>query len=130
VALTVLDASAVIAFRDPSDALHQRAVAAFRAHASDAFVLPTSVYAEVLVGPLRVGAPAVQSLEGFIEGFAMQIAPLTPAIARRAAELRAATTSVRLPDAFVLATADVLDATAVLTGDARWTGSSPRVTVF
>lgn len=49
-ALAVLDASVVIAFRDPADALHARAVAAFRSHRSDELVLPASVYAQVLVG--------------------------------------------------------------------------------
>jgi hypothetical protein len=38
VALTVLDASVVIAFRDPADAL--RARAAFRTFNADEFVLP------------------------------------------------------------------------------------------
>jgi len=127
VALTVLDASSVIAFRDPADALHTRAVASFRAHASDDLVLPASVYAEVLVGPLRHGAPAVASLEQFVQDFAMQIAALSPDIARHAASLRAQTPSLRLPDAFVLATADVLEAANVLTGDRTWARLSPRV---
>jgi predicted nucleic acid-binding protein len=127
VALTILDASVVIAFRDPSDALYARAVASFRAHASDDFVLPASVYAEVLVGPMRHGAPALVSLEQFVLDFAMQIAPLSPEIARQAASIRAQTPSLRLPDAFVLATGDVLEAANVLTGDRSWAKLSPRV---
>jgi len=127
VAVTVLDASAVIAFRDPADALHARAVAAFRAHVSDDLVLPASVYAEVLVGPMRHGAPALASLEQFVRDFAMQIAPLSPDIARHAASLRAQTPSLRLPDAFVLATGDLLEANSVLTGDRGWVKLSPRV---
>jgi len=127
VAILVIDASAVIAFRDPADALHGRAVAAFRAHASDDLVLPSSVYAEVLVGPMQHGAPAPASLEQFIRDFAMQIAPLSPDIARHAASLRAQTPSLRLPDAFVMATGDILEADNVLTGDRSWTNLSPRV---
>ena len=91
------------------------------------FVLPASVYAEVLVGPIRTGVAAVRSLEQFVQEFAIQIEPLTPAVARRAAELRASTTSLRLPHAFVLATADVLRATTILTSDKKWVGLSPRV---
>ena len=126
-ALAVLDASAIIAFRDPANALHARAVAAFRAHESDDLVLPASVYAEILVGPMRHGAPAVASLEQFVSDFAMHIAPLTPDIARDAASLRAQTPSLRLPDAFVLATGDVLGANGVITGDSAWANLSPRV---
>jgi predicted nucleic acid-binding protein len=120
VALTVLDASVVIAFRDPADSLHRRAVAAFRTHAADHLILPASAYAEVLVGPVRHGPATVASLEAFIRDFAMHIAPLTAEIARQAASLRASYASLRLPDAIVLATGDVVDATVVLTGDATW----------
>jgi len=130
VALVVLDASVIIAFRDPADALHARAVTAFRAHVSDAFVLPASVYAEVLIGPMRHGPQEVASLEQFIGDFAMQIMPLTPDIARHAASLRARTPSLRLPDAFVLATGDSLGVGSVLTGDAAWLKFSPRAVLI
>jgi predicted nucleic acid-binding protein len=126
VALTILDASVVIAFRDPADGLHVRAVAAFRAHRSDAFVLPASVYAELLMGRMRRGRQAVALLEEFIGDFAMEIAPLTLEIARRAAALRAENAFLRLPDSFVLATGDALDGT-VITGDAAWPKISRRV---
>ncbi len=116
----------MIAFRDPADALHRRAVAAFRAHRADELVLPASVYAEVLVGPVRHGPAAVASLERFIGDFGMRITPLTPDVARLAASLRAHTPSLRLPDAFVLATGDVLNAAVVLTGDLAWPKLSAR----
>jgi predicted nucleic acid-binding protein len=125
VALAVLDTSVVIAFRDPADALHRRATAAFRTYGSYEFVLPASVYAEVLVGPVRNGPDAVASLEAFISDFGISIIPLTPEIARRAASLRATTRSLRLPDAFVLATGEALD-TLVLTGDAGMSKLSAR----
>ena len=90
-------------------------------------MLPASVYAEVLVGPMQHGSPALASFEQFIRDFAMQIAPLSPDIARHAASLRAQTPSLRLPDAFVMATGDILEADNVLTGDRSWTNLSPRV---
>ena len=124
--LVVLDASVVIAFRDPADALHQRAVTALQAHAADELVLPASAYAEILVGPLRHGPAAVDALDRFLGDLAVRIEPLTPTIARRAAVLRAGTRAVRLPDALVLATADALDASAVLTGVAAWPALSAR----
>jgi len=55
------------------------------------------------VGPIRHGPTAVASLEEFIGDFGMKIAPVTAAIARVAASLRAQNPSLRLPDAFVLA---------------------------
>jgi predicted nucleic acid-binding protein len=119
-ALAVLDASVVIAFRDPADALHTRAVAAFHEHSSADFVLPASVYAEVLVAPMRHSPNAVASLDAFIDDLGIQVAPATREIARQAAMLRAANAALRLPDAFVLATGEVLDAAVVLTGDAAW----------
>lgn len=125
-AVAILDASVVIAFRDPADGLHRRAVAAFRAHRADELVLPSSVYSEVLVGPFRYGPSAVASLDQFIGDFGMRIASLTPDIARRAASLRASSPSLRLPDALVLATGDVLDAAVILTGDAAWAKLSAR----
>jgi predicted nucleic acid-binding protein len=127
VALAVLDASVVIAFRDPADALHSRATAAFRTYGAEELVLPASVYAEVLVGPVRHGPRAVASLEQFIGDFGMRIAPLTPEVARLAASRRAATSSLRLPDAFVLATGEALDAAVVLTADRTWSKLSARV---
>ena len=97
---------------------------------ADAFVLPASVYAEVLIGPMRHGPQEVASLEQFIADFAMQIIPLTPDIARHAASLRARTPSLRLPDAFVLATGDSLGVGSVLTGDAAWLKFSPRAVLI
>jgi predicted nucleic acid-binding protein len=130
VALAVLDASVVIAFRDPADALHTRAIGALRAHASDQLALPASVYAEILVGPLRHGELAVKSLDEFVHDFGMQIAPLTAEIARRAATLRARHASLRLPDAFVLATGEALGADVVLTGDSTWKRLSSLIRVI
>ena len=126
-AIVVLDSSVIIAFRDPADALHSRAVAALKSHASDDLVLPASVYADILVGPLRRDAEAVESLELFIRDFAMQIIALDTSIAREAASMSARTPSLRLPDAFVLATGEALNADAVLTGDSTWPTLTERV---
>jgi predicted nucleic acid-binding protein len=79
---------------------------------------------------MRVGVHEVALLDEFIAEFPIRIVPITPEIARRAASLRAGSTWLRLPDALVLATADVLEAPGVLTGDARWQGLSARVQVI
>ncbi|MBM4419056.1 MAG: hypothetical protein FJ033_12225 [Chloroflexi bacterium] len=62
-ALIVLDANAVIAFRDSSDLHHQAAREAFSVHGRDELVLPVSAYAETPVGPMRRGQPAVDRMQ-------------------------------------------------------------------
>jgi uncharacterized protein with PIN domain len=130
VALVVLDASAVIAFLDPDDALHGLAVEALAEHQHDALLMPVSAYAEILVAPYRRGSEAVAEVEAFLKDFAIHIEATTPAIARRAAQLRGESRRVRLPDALVLATADELEADNVLAGDASWGQISSRLTLI
>lgn len=129
-ALVVLDASAIIAFLDPDDALHDVAVDALGEHQHDELLVPLTVYAEILVAPYRRGAEAVAEVEAFVRDFAIRIDPMTPAIARAAAQLRSKFRSLRLPDAFVLATADELAADVVLTGDESWARISSRVALI
>lgn len=129
-ALVVLDASVVIAFLDPDDALHAAAVEALTEHQHDELVIPLTVYAEILVAPYRRGAEAVAEIEAFLADFAVHIEEMTPSIARAAARLRSESRSLRLPDALVLATADELEAEHLLTGDESWAGVSGRMTLI
>ena len=122
-ALIVLDASVVIAFLDSGDAHHERALAAVAANRAEELILPASVYAEVLVGPYRRGPAPVVKVEQLVADLALRIEPLTATMAKRAAALRAQHPALTLPDAFVLATGDVLEAAGVLTADR----SRPRV---
>ena len=126
-AVVVLDASVLIAFFDASDAHHSAAVAALRSHEHESLVLPASAYAELLVGPLRRRPSTAAVIDDFLEALVARIEPLVAGIARAAAVLRARHTAFRLPDAFVLATAEVLDATVVLTADRAWAKVSRRV---
>ncbi len=129
-ALVVLDASVVIAFLDPDDALHDAAVRALTQHQHDELLIPLSAYAEILVAPYRRGADAVAEVEAFLADFAIHIGLLTPAIAQGAAQQRSKSGRLRLPDALVLATADELEADTVLTGDESWARISSRVTLI
>ena len=129
-AVVVLDASVLIAFLDSTDAHHTRAVAAIAARRNDELVTPASAYAETLVRPFAEGATAVAKVERFIADFAIRIEPLSREIARRAAELRSRRTGLKLPDAIVLATTDVLSAAAVLTADNAWTKVNRRARVI
>jgi PIN domain nuclease of toxin-antitoxin system len=128
-AVVVLDASVVIAFLDANDTHHRSAVSALsKAVAGDA-VLPASTYAEVLVEPWRRGVDAVAHVRKFVAEFGIRIEPLTGEMAERAARLRARHRSLRLPDALVLATSDVLDA-HVFTCDRTWPRVSRRAQVI
>ena len=100
-----LDADVVIAFLDPADEQHARAVEALRPHlaAGSQLVLSASVYAEVLVRPLQRGSDS--TVDEFIAAIGATVVAVDRHVARRAAELRARHRSLRLPDAFSLATA-------------------------
>jgi predicted nucleic acid-binding protein len=130
VALVVLDASVIIAFLDPDDALHDAAVEALTERQHDELLIPASAYAETLVAPYRRGPEAVAEVEAFLADFAIRIEPITPPTARAAARLRSESRSLRLPDALVLASAEELGADSVLTADESWARISGRVTLI
>ncbi len=125
-ALVVLDASVVIAFLDAADAHHRAAVAALTSVQSDELVLPASAYAEMMVGPARRGRQASAAAREFVADFGLRVEPISTDIAERAAILRATHRALKLPDALVIATADVLEATSVLTADRTWSRLSRR----
>ena len=117
-AAVALDADVVIAFLDASDDQHRPAIDILRPRlaAGDRIMLAASVYAEVLVFPLRRGSD--EAVDDFIAAIGAEIVPLDRQIARRAAQLRASHRSMRLPDALSLATALATDA-ELLTLDQR-----------
>lgn len=124
-ALTVLDASIVIAVLDSGDPHHAAARASVATHlgARDRLVVPASAYADVLVGPFRRGPEAVAIVDAFLAALPCSVEPVSREIAVEAARLRADHgASLRLPDALVVATAHVLEAGALVTADARWPG--------
>lgn len=128
--LVVLDASVVIATGDASDALHERAVEALDRERGSSLVLPATGYSEILVGAIAAGAGAVDEVERFLKALAIRIEPIGVEIARSAAHLRASRRTLRLPDALLLATGDVLDAARVLTADRRLAGVTERVSML
>ncbi|HVX34069.1 MAG TPA: PIN domain-containing protein [Solirubrobacterales bacterium] len=113
-----LDTAAVVAFLDRDDALHRSADAAIRKLiATNRFIASAVTFAEVLAG-----AHLQHHDEAVVRGFfaeLVEILPVDAATAERAASLRAAHRSLRMPDALILATADAHpDVDAILTGDA------------
>lgn len=126
----VLDASVVLALLIPSDAHHAVAQGEVRRRrsAGSELVLPASALAEVLVGAHRLGPSTAATRRRQLMA-AFRLRPLDADIADEAARLRAQHRSLRLPDALVLATAEVEDAEA-LTADSRWAGYSARAVVL
>jgi predicted nucleic acid-binding protein len=124
VGLSVLDSSVIIAFRDATDAYHFAAVAEIRRATSvNRLVVPVVAYADVLVGAYR--ARKGKQAESFFER-AATVEALTPAIARRGANLRAQH-GLPLPDSLIIATGIELDADEILTAEDRWRRIDRRV---
>jgi predicted nucleic acid-binding protein len=118
--IALLDTSVVIGALNRDDALHQAASQAIRVERDrHALAISALSYAEILVGPLRVGGRAVEVVERFAAQ--VRIVELSPAIAGLAAELRA-TRGLKLPDAVIVATGLRLEADVIMTADARWKG--------
>jgi predicted nucleic acid-binding protein len=129
VALVVLDASVFIAFRSRDDAHHEGALAAMTTFGEEDLVLPASAYSEALVEPSQRGGRVLDRAKALIAELPIRVQPIDTEIAERAAVLRGKQ-RVRLPDALVLATGDVLGAEVVLTADERWRKLSTRVQVI
>jgi predicted nucleic acid-binding protein len=127
VALIVLDASVLVALLDPADVRHAAATAALRGHAGDDLRVPASAYAECLAGPASRGRLA--EAKRAIRSLVVEVVPLTEYVAEEAAELRARYPGLRLAAALVVATAGVLDADVLLTGDQGWRTLSSSVEV-
>lgn len=125
-ALIALDASVLIALLDPGDAHHLAARASLDVYAEDDLRIPAHTLAEALVHPVRAGKD--REARGLIAALEIAIDPVDEAIAVAAAKLRAKHgNALRMPDALVIAYADVRKATCLLTADARWTSWSRRV---
>jgi predicted nucleic acid-binding protein len=111
-----LDASVAIGLLDIADAHHERARAALSENRTASLLMAASAYCEALVRPLASGRG--DAVENFVEILRVEIVPADRAIGRRAAELRAQRRSLRLPDALVLATAQMRQA-PLLSFDAK-----------
>jgi hypothetical protein len=121
--IALLDSGTVIGFLDADDRLHQAADAAVRTAASEyAFAVSVVTVAELLTGA-KLGHHDEQTVRRFFAQIVSQRIPLDEPAAERAAELRAAQKTLRMPDALILATAD-LKADVVLTGDEQWLKTS------
>jgi len=102
--VVVFGADVLIGFMNPSDAHHADAIAWMRDATrpqTERWISAVN-YSELLIAPLREGKQ--EHVEAMLSGFSIQIATVDEAMAKRAAAVRART-SLKLPDAYALATA-------------------------
>jgi predicted nucleic acid-binding protein len=128
--LTV-DTSAILAYLDGSERVSELAAGVidrFVATGRNPAIVSAITVTEALVRPMRAkstGATAI--VETFLSSFPnLSVTPVTYAIARQSAELRA-TTALRTPDAIILATAIVTGHAIVITNDGRWQAAVDRI---
>lgn len=119
--VTHLDAGVVIGLLDPDDAHHSSATSALRAalERGDQLEMAASAFGECLVGPSRRGPAAVTVVRELFTRLPISVVALDADTAAAAALLRARHTSLRLPDALVIATASQRSADQLLTTDRR-----------
>lgn len=114
----VLDSDAVVGFLDRDDALHEAADAAIRDLVREQRLLVSAVtYAEVMTGA-RLAHDDEKKVRDFFDQLISEVLPVDRDVAEKAAELRAGLTSLRMPDALILAGAETSEEVdLVLTGD-------------
>jgi predicted nucleic acid-binding protein len=118
----VLDSGVVVGFLDRQDALHVAADAAVRELVHGQQLLASVVtYAEVMTGA-RLGHHDEEEVAGFFRGLLSAVLPVDVAVADAAADLRSRVKSLRMPDALILATAEIdPDVDLIVTGDRQLT---------
>lgn len=116
--MVALDSDAVVGFLDRSDGLHQAADATIRELAVEhRLAVSVITYAEVLTG-VRLGHHSEEKVAGFFREAVSEIFPVKIEVADRASALRARNRSLRMPDALIVATADLEPGVnLLLTGD-------------
>ncbi len=105
--MIVADANVVIAAANPGHAHHAAARDVVRTHGRDRIVLHSLTLAEVLVGPARTGGQV--EARARLERAGFSVSPDGDPASEALALVRA-TTSLKMPDACVLATAEHLGA--------------------
>jgi predicted nucleic acid-binding protein len=117
--VALLDSVAVAGFLDRDDAFHSAADARVRELTGrETLIVSVITYAELLTGAGR-GPHEQSTVRGFFGQLIDQVCDVDRAVAERAAELRTQTPTLKMPDALILATADVVRADLVVTGDER-----------
>ena len=119
--LILLDSNVIVGFLDADDALHEVAVAKLKEIVgSHPLVASVVSYAEVTTG-VSLGHHPKKTVERFFDILVKDLLPVDRPVAARAAKLRGERVSLRMPDALILATADLHeDIGTVLCADDDW----------
>lgn len=125
--LILLDSTVIVGFLDADDALHEITVARFKEIVgSHPLVASVISYAEVMTG-VSLGHHPRKRVDGFFDTFVKDLLPVDRPVAARAAMLRGKRKSLPMPDALILATADLQpEIETVLCADQDW----PKVKGF
>ena len=117
--VALLDSVAVAGFLDRDDAFHSAADGRVRELAGrETLIVSVITYAELLTRA-GLGHHEQSTVRGFFGQLIDQVCDVDRTVAERAAELRTQTPTLKMPDALILATADVARADLVVTGDER-----------
>jgi predicted nucleic acid-binding protein len=119
----VVDSSVVLAYLTGGEAASKDAQELFEGFIKtgrNIASISTITVGEILVRPFRQGSRAVAIAESFLRHFGdIAVVDVTYAVAREAARIRALT-GLRMPDAFVVASALEVDADLLVTSDHSW----------
>lgn len=122
-ASVLIDTSVVLAYLsggEPSSAQAEQLFDALVGTGRNPASLSAITVGEILVRPFRTGSAAVAIAEGFLRHFAdIRIVPVDYEVAREGARIRAST-NLPMPDALIIASARVVDADVLVTGDRTW----------
>lgn len=117
--VTLLDSAPIVAFLDMSNVFHTPATEAITGAAAAGTLIASAVtYAEMLTGA-ELGHHDKSVVLVFFQRVFHSIIPVDRAVAERASELRGGLPALKMPDALILATAD-LHATEAITCDQQW----------
>lgn len=125
----LLDSAVVAGFLDRDDAWHAAADARLRVLAGrERLVTSVITYAQLLTAA-GLGHHDEATVRGFFAALVDDVHDVDRRVAQRAATLRVGNPALKLPDALILATADVHAVDVVLTADHRWAaaGIGPHV---
>ncbi len=118
-AVVLLDSVTIVAYLDATNVFHAAADQAVAAAAAEHQLIASAInYAELLTGA-KLGHHDEQIVRGFFSELVSEVVPVGLEVAERASELRGAMRSLRLPDALVIATAD-LHADLLVGADDQW----------
>jgi predicted nucleic acid-binding protein len=119
--LILLDSTVIVGFLDADDALHEVSAARLR-EIAPVHPLAASVisYAEVITGAKLDHHPE-DRVAGFFDALIRDLLQVDRAVAERAATIRGKRRSLPMPDALILATADLhSEIETVLCADGGW----------